>query len=110
MTSYWETNDQLLIQKKLSFTISFLKQWDYVLSTDKPSGMLDFAGKAKWDAWNEKKGNIKNVNWNDFITSNMPESLTPPKQVPIERLRFTFAIWLKMANVRFKLRISQNGK
>ncbi|XP_002736654.1 acyl-CoA-binding protein-like [Saccoglossus kowalevskii] len=24
-------------------------------NTDRP-GMLDFKGKAKWDAWNEKKG------------------------------------------------------
>ncbi|CAH3186747.1 unnamed protein product, partial [Porites evermanni] len=28
-------------------------------NTDRPSGMLDFAGKAKWDAWNGKKGMSK---------------------------------------------------
>jgi diazepam-binding inhibitor (GABA receptor modulating acyl-CoA-binding protein) len=22
----------------------------------RPAGLLDFKGKAKWDAWNEKKG------------------------------------------------------
>ena len=70
--------------------------------------MMDFAGKAKWDAWNGKKGNIKNVNWNDLL--QVPESFTPLKQAPIERLRFTCAICLKMAYVRFKLRISQNRK
>lgn len=26
------------------------------LCTERP-GMLDFTGKAKWDAWNAKKGN-----------------------------------------------------
>ena len=67
MTSYQEINDQLLMhQYSHYFIILFLKQWDCVLSTDRP-GMFDLAGKAKWDAWNEKKGNIKNVNWNDFI-------------------------------------------
>ncbi|OCT63226.1 hypothetical protein XELAEV_18044325mg [Xenopus laevis] len=28
------------------------------VNTDRP-GMLDFKGKAKWDAWNKKKGTSK---------------------------------------------------
>ncbi|XP_023706414.1 acyl-CoA-binding protein [Cryptotermes secundus] len=26
------------------------------VNTPRPGGLLDFKGKAKWDAWNEKKG------------------------------------------------------
>ncbi|KAI9293122.1 Acbp from armadillo harderian gland [Neoconidiobolus thromboides FSU 785] len=29
------------------------------VNTDKPTGMFDLAGKAKWDAWNNLKGTSK---------------------------------------------------
>jgi diazepam-binding inhibitor (GABA receptor modulating acyl-CoA-binding protein) len=35
-------------------------------NTDKP-GMLDFKGKAKWDAWNGKKGTPKEEAQQSYI-------------------------------------------
>lgn len=36
-------------------------------NTDRP-GMLDFTGKAKWDAWNGKKGMAKDTAEADYVT------------------------------------------
>jgi len=36
-------------------------------NTQRP-GMLDFKGKAKWDAWEAKKGMEKGVAESDYIT------------------------------------------
>ncbi|KAF8486261.1 acyl-CoA-binding protein [Russula ochroleuca] len=30
-------------------------------------GLLDFAGKAKWDAWNERKGISKEEAWQKYV-------------------------------------------
>ena len=41
------------------------------INTDRP-GMLDFAGKAKWDAWNSVKGTTKHdseVNYIKLVNS-----------------------------------------
>ena len=37
------------------------------VNTDRP-GMLDFKGKAKWDAWNSNKGQSKTDAENKYIT------------------------------------------
>lgn len=36
------------------------------VNTERP-GMLDFKGKAKWDAWNGKKGTPKEAAQQDYI-------------------------------------------
>ncbi|KAK7086122.1 hypothetical protein SK128_026384 [Halocaridina rubra] len=36
-------------------------------NTDRP-GMMDFKGKAKWDAWNGKKGMTKDAAMEAYIT------------------------------------------
>jgi len=36
-------------------------------NTDRP-GMLDFKGKAKWDAWNGKKGTTKEDAMEAYVT------------------------------------------
>merc|ERR1712115_407926 len=36
------------------------------INTDRP-GMLDFKGKAKWDAWNSKKGMTKEAAMEAYI-------------------------------------------
>lgn len=36
------------------------------VNTERP-GMLDFKGKAKWDAWNGKKGTAKEAAQQDYI-------------------------------------------
>ena len=107
VTSCQETNDQLLMHQDshlqfhfsnngiMSFPQQDLEWW---ILLEKQNGMPGMERKVIW----------KILIWNDLL--QMPESFTPPKQVPIGRLRFMFAIWLKMANVRFKLRISQNRK
>ena len=41
--------------KKLEFYSLFKQGSIGDVNTDRP-GMLDFKGKAKWDAWNAKKG------------------------------------------------------
>ena len=35
-------------------------------NTDRP-GMMDFKGKAKWDAWNGKKGTTQVTTSNDWL-------------------------------------------
>lgn len=42
------------------------------VNTDRP-GMLDFKGKAKWDAWNKLKGTSKEQAWANYI--NISNSL-----------------------------------
>lgn len=37
------------------------------VNTDRP-GMLDFKGKAKWDAWNKLKGTSKEQAWANYIS------------------------------------------
>ena len=37
-----------------------MTHWILVHYLDRP-GMLDFKGKAKWDAWNGKKGKLYDV-------------------------------------------------
>lgn len=37
-------------------------------NTDRP-GMLDFSGKAKWDAWNARKGESKDGAMAEYITT-----------------------------------------
>lgn len=34
-------------------------------TTDRP-GFLDLKGKAKWDAWESRKGKIKHIYWSVF--------------------------------------------
>jgi len=36
------------------------------VNTDRP-GMLDFKGKAKWDAWEKEKGKAKDVAEKEYI-------------------------------------------
>lgn len=36
------------------------------VNTDRP-GMLDFKGKAKWDAWNHKKGTDSDKSKQDYV-------------------------------------------
>ncbi|KIK10024.1 hypothetical protein K443DRAFT_670660 [Laccaria amethystina LaAM-08-1] len=36
-------------------------------TTVRPSGYLDFAGKAKWDAWSEVKGTSKETAWKLYV-------------------------------------------
>lgn len=42
------------------------------VNTERP-GMLDFKGKAKWDAWNKLKGTSKEQAWTNYI--NITNSL-----------------------------------
>jgi len=30
-------------------------------------GLLDFTGKAKWDAWNERKGTSEETAWDKYV-------------------------------------------
>ncbi|XP_012286365.1 acyl-CoA-binding protein homolog [Orussus abietinus] len=36
-------------------------------NTERPSGLLDFKGKAKWDAWNGKKGKSQDDAKKEYI-------------------------------------------
>ncbi|KAI0280259.1 acyl-CoA-binding protein [Russula aff. rugulosa BPL654] len=36
------------------------------VDTPRP-GMLDFTGKAKWDAWNSRKGESKEEAWKKYV-------------------------------------------
>ncbi|KAF8492615.1 acyl-CoA-binding protein [Russula emetica] len=36
------------------------------VNTERP-GFLDFTGKAKWDAWNERKGTSKEEAWKKYV-------------------------------------------
>ncbi|XP_028993387.1 acyl-CoA-binding protein isoform X2 [Betta splendens] len=42
------------------------------VNTARP-GMLDFTGKAKWDAWEKQKGKVKEDAMNEYI--NLAEQL-----------------------------------
>ncbi|XP_023154459.2 enoyl-CoA delta isomerase 2 isoform X1 [Amphiprion ocellaris] len=48
---------------------------EYIRKLDKPTrpGMLDFTGKAKWDAWEKQKGKSKEDAMNEYI--NLVEEL-----------------------------------
>lgn len=53
-----ELADSLSNEKKLEIYSLFKQGTIGDCNTDKP-GMLDFKGKAKWEAWNARKGTPK---------------------------------------------------
>ncbi|KAJ6624044.1 acyl-CoA-binding protein [Mycena sp. CBHHK59/15] len=46
---------------------SYYKQAKFGDNTTTRPGMLDFTGKAKWDAWTEVKGTSKEVAWAKYV-------------------------------------------
>ncbi len=58
--------DKLSNEQKLEVYSLFKQGTIGDCNTDKP-GMLDFKGKAKWDAWNAKKGTPKEEAQQSYI-------------------------------------------
>ena len=58
--------DSLDDAKKLEIYALYKQGMIGDVNTERP-GMLDFKGKAKWDAWNGKKGTAKETAQQDYI-------------------------------------------
>lgn len=58
--------DSLDDAKKLEIYALYKQGMIGDVNTERP-GMLDFKGKAKWDAWNGKKGTPKEAAQQDYI-------------------------------------------
>jgi len=49
------------------FFYSYFKQAKFGDNTTTRPGMMDFTGKAKWDAWDKVKGTSKEVAWEKYV-------------------------------------------
>jgi diazepam-binding inhibitor (GABA receptor modulating acyl-CoA-binding protein) len=67
-----EKFNKMTDDEQLSLYANFKQGTVGDVNTERP-GMLDFKGKAKWDAWNKLKGTSKEQAWTNYI--NITNSL-----------------------------------